>query len=359
MLYPGTALDWIRSYFCDRFQYVSIDGADSQRHLLEYGVPQGSVLGPFGFPKYSSPVIKIFKKYNIQYHLYADDVQLYVVFKPGNTASAQANLSACIKELEACIAETQDWMSSNMLKFNGDKTEFMIIGTKQMLQKVPGTHTIHVEGSDIQAASSARNIGVVMDQTLCMDEHIKGVCRSSYMHLRNISRIRKYLTKDACATIIHSLVISRLDNLNSLLYGLPDSTLRKLQLIQNQAAKLVVKKKKYDHITPILIELHWLPVEYRIQYKILLLTHQCLHGKAPRYLSALLHPYEPSRSLRSENQFLLKENKMRLKTYGDRAFSSCAPRLWNLIPVHLRKCEEIGIFKKDLKTHLFKLAFKV
>jgi len=233
----------------------------------------------------------------------------------------------------------------------------MVIGTRQMLKKVPDTPTIQVEGSVIQAAPTARNIGVKMDQSLSMVDHIKSVCKSSYMHLRNISRIRKYLTNDACATIIHSLVISRLDNLNALLYGLPDSTLRKLQLIQNQAAKLVAREKKSDHVTPILITLHWLPVEYRIQYKILLLTHQCLHGKAPSYLSSLLHVYEPPRSLRSAEQYLLKEHKMRLKTYGDRAFSSCAPRLWNSIPLNLRMCKETNTFKKDMKTYLFKLAF--
>ena len=198
-----------------------------------------------------------------------------------------------------------------------------------------------------------------MDRSLDMQDHVKSVCKSTYNNLRNISRIRKYLTEDAAATIIHSLVISKLDSLNALLYGLPDTILQKLQLIQNHAAKLVVRKKKFDHVTPIMVSLHWLPIPYRIKYKILLLTHKCVNGKAPEYLSSLVTQYEPGRALRSSDCYLLKEKKMRLKTYGDRAFSAAAPRLWNTLPITLRKCDDEDSFKKGLKTFLFRQAFDV
>ena len=191
-----------------------------------------------------------------------------------------------------------------------------------------------------------------------MVDHVNGVCKSCYVHLRHISHIRQYLTQEASATMVHSLVTSRLDYLNSLLYGLPDYILKRLQLVQNNAAKLVMKKRKYDHVTPLLKSLHWLPINQRIQYKINLLTFKGLHGLAPEYLSCLLVPYVPNRTLRSSARGLLTEKKSNLKRAGHRAFSVCAPRLWNKLPEHVVKCETIETFKVALKTHLFKVAFQ-
>ena len=348
----GSARDWMKSYFKDRYQFVSINGSESHKHLLEYGVPQGSIVGPFCFPKYSSPLAKIAEKHDVYYHLYADDTQLYVMFNAGDGKNA-------VGQLEACISEIRQWMTDNMLKLNDKKTEFMVLGSRQTIHNVSNISSLQVGDSSIESTPAARNIGAVMDRTLDMQDHVKSVCKSSYNNLRNISRIRKYLTEDAAATIIHSLVISKLDNLNALLYGLPDTILQRLQLLQNHAAKIVVRKKKSDHVTPIMISLHWLPIPYRIKYKVLLLTHKCVHGKAPEYLSSLLTLYEPGRALRSADCYLLKEKQMRLKTYGDRAFSAAAPRLWNTLPITLRKCDDENSFKKALKTFLFRQAYDV
>ena len=320
-------------------------------HPLPYGVPQGSVLGPSAFPKYTSPIGKIADKHNIEYHLYADDSQLYIVFDV-------AEAPAAAKQLEDCITEIRAWMKANMLKLNDDKTEFLVISSRHT-SKTPVISSLCIGHTDVEAVSSARNIGLILDDKLSMEEHIKSVCKASYMHLRNIAQVRRYLTEDATRTLMHSFVISKLDNLNSLLYGLPDCLLRKLQLVQNQAAKLVVKKKKQDHVTPILITLHWLPVQQRIRYKLLLLAFKCIHGLAPSYLCSLLQEYKPGRSLRSSSQYLLKEKKGRLKTYGDRAFSVAAPHLWNALPVELRSCRSVDCFKKSLKTFLFKEAYNV
>ena len=192
-----------------------------------------------------------------------------------------------------------------------------------------------------------------------MVEHVSSITKSAYLHLRNIAQIRRYLTQDATATLINSLVTSRLDNLNSLLFGLPDCVISRLQRIQNHAAKVVAKKKKYDHVTPILITLHWLPVAYRIEFKVLMLTYKCLNGKAPEYLSSRLQLYVPGRALRSSDQHLLVVKKAHLKTYGDRAFSIAAPTLWNALPLEIRTSVSVDSFKRKLKTHLFKKAYDV
>ena len=167
------------------------------------------------------------------------------------------------------------------------------------------------------------------------------------------------MTKDATATLINSLVTSRLDNLNSLLIGLPDNLLSKLQRIQYHAAKIVTKKNKSDHVTPLLFSLHWIPISFRIKYKIILITYKCLNGLAPEYQSCKLLPYKPTRTLRSQDNMLLVEKAANLSNYGDRSFSVVAPKLWNSLPLELRKSETIPSFKSNLKTYLFKQAFNV
>ena len=133
-------------------------------------------------------------------------------------------------------------------------------------------------------------------------KHGKTPSKTSIAQLRNIADVRKYLTQNATEKLIHAFITSRLDYCNSLLYGLPSSSLKKLQKVQNMAAKILTLRWKYEHITPILQELHWLPVEHRITYNILLTTHRALNGKAPQYITDLLTPYIPARNLRSEGE---------------------------------------------------------
>lgn len=130
-----------------------------------------------------------------------------------------------------------------------------------------------------------------------MAEQVKQVCRTAYWHLHSISTIRSCLSREATERLVLSLVISRLDYGNALLLGLPDVLVSKLQRVQNAAARLVVKCGWREHITPILQHLHWLPVRQRIAYKVNVLTYRSLHGLAPPYLSDLIKPYLPTRSL--------------------------------------------------------------
>ncbi len=156
------------------------------------------------------------------------------------------------------------------------------------------------------------------------------------------------------AQLIHAFVTSRLDYCNSLLTGVPAATLKKLQKVQNAAARIISKTRKFDHVTPILLKLHWLPLPLRVEFKILLLTYRALHDLAPEYLKGLIIPYTPARSLRSSSCNLLTPIKTKLSTYGDRAFSAVAPRLWNDLPMYIKSAESLASFKSHLKTHLFK-----
>ena len=220
----------------------------------------------------------------------------------------------------------------------------------------PALGYVSVGDEQILPKPSARNLGVMFDQCCNMVEHVKKICKTSHYHLRNISKIRKYLTKETTEILVHAFISSKLDNCNSLLYGLPKHMISSLQSVQNTAARIVTLTRKFDHITPVLIQLHWLPVHFRIHFKVLLLVYKTLNGMAPLYIMELLSYRTCSRSLRSTDQELLAVPKSRLKTYGDRAFSIAAPKLWNELPLYLRRTSSIHLFKKHLKTDLFKKA---
>ena len=211
--------------------------------------------------------------------------------------------------------------------------------------------------STIQPAETARNIGVTFDSHHTLKKHISTTCQSIYHYLRKIGYIRPYLSKSTCQKLVQALISSKLDNGNALLYGLPNDHIKPLQHVQNAAAKIIMRARKYDHVTPLLKELHWLPVQDRIKFKLLLMTYKSLNGLAPRYLSDLLHWKTATRTLRSTNKHLLYVPKYKLESYGGRSFSSAAPRLWNELPIEIREQVTISTFKKHLKTYLFSKTF--
>ena len=178
-----------------------------------------------------------------------------------------------------------------------------------------------------------------------------------YCQLRSLGKIRPSLTQVAATNLVHAFVSSKLDHMNALLYGIPKYLLHKLQKIQNNAARIVTKTKKRDHITPVLKMLHWLPIDKRIEFKILLTVFKSLTGLAPGYLHDLLHPYQPPRALRSLNLSLLKKPRCRTRSFGDRSFAVCGPHLWNKLPADVRLATELEGFKCSLKTHLFQQAY--
>ena len=196
-----------------------------------------------------------------------------------------------------------------------------------------------------------------MDNYLCMEQHVKKICNEANYHLRNILKIPKYLTQDSAEILVHAFIGSKLDYCNSTLYGIPKKLICRLQRVQNTAARIVTLTKKYDSITPIMFKLHWLPVHFRIIFKLLLIVYKALNGKAPSYIYKLLSYRNFPRSLRTSGQELLTVPLAKLKTYGDRAFSTAAPRLWNNLPLNIRKSASEDIFKKNLKTYLFKEAY--
>ena len=347
----GTALQWFKSYLADRSQTVQIGKDHSAATELKCGVPQGSVLGPVLFSLYTKPLGCIIENHKIQRHFYADDSQLSSIFKPSPAAAAST-----ISTTADCCDEIKTWMTTNMLKLNNDKTEAILLGPAAR-RKNTQMDSITVGTSVIPLASSVRNLGVMLDSELTMVKHVDHISKICFFHIRNIGKIRKYLTRDATITLVLSLVMSRLDYCNCVLTGAPKSQINQLQRIQNTAARIVSQSSRSDHITPVLKDLHWLPIQQRVTYKTLCLAYQCIAGTAPGYLCDLLHLYSPSRPLRSASKLLLKIPTVKSCRYGLRSFSYTAAMEWNKLPTELRSCPEYSTFKALLKTHLFRQAY--
>ena len=158
---------------------------------------------------------------------------------------------------------------------NDDKTEFLVIGSRQQLLKIHHC-SVRVGTIDIKPVKVARNLGAWFDSHFFMSTHISMSCSGAFFWSHNIKRISQFLPRDKLEMVLHTFVTSRIDYCNGLLYGLPDCEIAKLQRVQNAAARLLMSCKKYDYIMPVLINLHWLPVRYRINFKILLLTFKAL-----------------------------------------------------------------------------------
>ena len=346
----GKALKWCQSYLQSRPQFVQIGSSKSQLVVHDFGVPQGSVLGPLWFTVYTYPLQDIISRHQLNYHLYADDTQLYLSFRPLQDSADQE-----IENMETCVSEIRAWMRDNFLKLNDEKTEFMLFGSSSQLAKISVPH-ITIGDTDVSVASKARDLGVIFDSTMSLDSHVSSVVRCTSFHIHTIGKIRKYLTSKAAEQIVHSVITSRLDMGNALLFGLPQSQIDRLQRIQNSAARIVTLSRKACHITPVLRELHWLPVKFRIIYKMLLFVYKSIHGLAPAYIDDLLQPYNPTRSLRSSSMNLFREPRSS-HSWGDRSFSCAAPRLWNKLPARLQSSPSLPQFKEHLKTHLFNQAF--
>ena len=201
-------------------------------------------------------------------------------------------------------------MSINRLKVNKDKTELLYLFSKYNPQQ--SLPPLRFATDLIKPSSHLRNIGAIFDTTMSMLPHVNNVCKSAFYHLRTISRIREYSSTQTTEILIHAFVTFKLDHFNSLVYNAPKSVIKKLQSVQNAAARLITRSRRCDHITPILFDLHWLPVSERIK----LLTFKALHQQSPTYTQDLITRYIPSRSFRSSSTVSLNPVSFILNTYG-------------------------------------------
>uniref|UniRef100_A0A3P9K8W2 Reverse transcriptase domain-containing protein n=1 Tax=Oryzias latipes TaxID=8090 RepID=A0A3P9K8W2_ORYLA len=341
----GTAFSWFKSYLTNRDFIVNLNDFSSERHKLTCGVPQGSILGPTLFNLYMLPLGDVIRRHGINFHSYADDTQLYVAVSPDDTGPLDSLLN--------CILDIKMWLGENFLQLNQDKTEVLVIGSEAERDRVQFYLSTHF----MKICDTVRNLGVILDADLSFEKHVNQVTKTAFYHLRNIARVRPFLSRASAEILIHAFISSRLDYCNALFSGVKKTTLNRLQLVQNSAARLLTRTRKREHITPILKSLHWLPVSFTIDFKILLIVFKTVHGLGPSFISDLLLDYEPPRALRSSGAGLLMVPRVKTKNHGEASFRHYGPRLWNSLSEDVRASSSVEVFKKKLKTHLFNLAF--
>ncbi|CAI5764971.1 Hypothetical predicted protein [Podarcis lilfordi] len=344
----GIVRKWLCSFISGRGQRVALGREMSSHHPLVCGVPQGTILSPMLFNIFMHPLAHIIQSFGLGCHQYADDTQLYLLMD-GHTDSIPDTLTRCLEAVAG-------WFRGSRLKLNPSKTEVLWLGRDGMgmRDQLPS-----LAGAQLVPLPSVKSLGVILDVSLSMEAQVT-TAKSTFSHLRRIKQLVPYLSRPNLATAIHAMVTSRLDYCNSLYAGLPLKLSQKLQRVQNAAARLRTGSLPWQHIHPVLFQLHWLLVEYRVRFKVLVLTFKALHGLGPSYLRDCLSWYAPRRTLRSIFSNTLEvpgSKEVRLASTRARAFSALAPAWWNALSLETRVLRDLISFRRACKTELFCLAF--
>ena len=281
----------------------------------------------------------------MSFHFYADDSQIYLPIKRDSTTP--------VNQLLNCLVDIKAWMALHFLNLNENKTEIIIFRPSV----AASTLVLDIGPLEPYLKPTVTNLGVKMDSDFLMDKQINAVLKSSFFQLRILSKAKPFLSFVDFEKVIHAFITTRLDYCNALYLGVSHGGLHRLQMVQNAAARLLTGTRRRDHISPVLASLHWLPVRFRIKFKILLFVFKSFHGLAPSYISDLLELYVPKRTLRSAGKLLLVVPKSNLVHRGDRAFSVAAPKLWNELPLTIKLAPSLTVFKTRLKTHFYSQAF--
>ena len=253
-------------------------------------------------------------------------------------------------------------MSSNRLKLNSEKIQFIWLGSCQKLQKV-SVESIDLAGSTLTFQSSVNDLGVLFDSQLTMREHVQRVCRTSFYQLRQLCVIQSSLSMKTCTALVHAFVTSI--GLTTRTVYFPESTkelLNRVDSVLRSAARFVMRKRELDQISEDNRNtLHWLPVCQRIEFKLGIIAFKCLHGDTPSYLTESLSKVAVNPALqvhRSATRDDLVVPRTRTVKMGPRSFRVSGPMLWNSLPLEIRYHEQtLESFKAKLKTYLFKKAF--
>ena len=351
----GVPLDWIKSYLTNRQLKVCVSNNYSNLRTFNFSVPQGSCAGPVFYLNYASTLEAVIKG-NSSIYGYADDHALTDAFR-ANICDKQDE-KRCVCKLERSMLEIKSWMDENRLKMNTSKTEFIMFGSRQQLSKT-SLSSLNVVGDIVEGASSIKYLGAILDNQLSMKKQVSNICAKATANILKIKGIRCFLTTETAKTLMVGLVLAHLDANNGILIGLPDTQLRKIQLVQNYAAKVVCNKQKFDSATECLKALHWLPVKNRIIFKIATLVYKALNNQAPDYIIKLFKLKTSNRTLRSDKYYkMLEIPYVKKATFAMRALSVQGPKIWNELPNDIKMQVTLDSFKAKLKTFLFKEAYK-
>ena len=335
------ALEMIQSYFNNRTFAVKINETISKTKNLKFGVPQGSLLGPLFYILYADEFELIAEKYKIKIQCYADDCQLYVSFQNNTMEEIEKNIIDCLNEIKA-------WTNINYLKLNADKTKIKII--KHKLSIMPKFKLIEKIDEE-----SIKILGVLFEENLRFSDFIVKKVKTCNFQIRNLYNIKNSLNISTKIMMVSSLIFSTVDYCNILLLSATAKELRPLKLVTNKAVRFIFNVNPISHITPYYKKAHFLPIKLRIRFKACFVAYKIFHGIAPFYLNSEFTKFIPNQNVtlregygRDIYMFTIVNEELKYKT-----LSYLIKVEWNSLPLAIRKCAEIEMFKSNLKTHLF------
>ena len=316
------------SNLTNRTQFVSVGDINYSSLPLKYGAPQGSTLNPFFLPYTLNQFLTKLKSTTSV----TRNLQMIHICTRQPT-----EFQCLVLDFESCFLSVKAWMLSNKFKLNDEKTEAMLVGPRQSIN-LTKAESNQIGGKNISLNPHVKKSWCVLRYHSVNGTVYQPFVLLAYLAMRQIASIRRYLTEQKTTVrLVCSFVLSRLDYCNATLAGLPATHIARLQRIQNNAARLVLQKSKRQHVTPLLKQLHWLPIQTRIDYKLATLAFGHFDGSLPQYLSSRLDIYQPSRSLLSSKDRLLRVPRWKLKkSFGYRSFSYQGPVVWNSLPTDLK-----------------------
>ena len=346
----GDALKLLKSYLNGRKFSVVINDVVGEPKALRHGVPQGSILGPLFYLLYTKDLEVLVESYGLKVSLYADDVQVYIGFK------AECS-GAVATQIENCIRGVQRWMQESFLKLNEGKTKVKLFKPTRMEEL--DSFNLNIEDTIIKPSTSVKVLGVTLGEKLNFKEFIANKIRYCNYHLRNLKNIRSCLSQDIRIILVNNLILSKLDYSNSLLTCLPECQIYPLQKILNRAVRFIFNIRYDEHISPYLFKLHFLPIKFRIKFKLCLIAYKIVIGSAPMYLSNIFELFVPNTDVNLRYGVGRDDRMLKISLQETKQITIYSKIIieWNTLPLMLRKINNITLFKKQLKTHFFKQAF--
>ena len=349
----GTALSLLESYLKNREQCVAIGESQSEPTTFQYGVPQGSVLGPVLFTVYTSTLAFLLEAHGVSYHFVSTDTQLYI--RVEDIDEAKHRLSSLLSDLKI-------WMARQKHKLNDDKTDIIVIRGNFRNGSIANFGVMSFGDTRLVPCESAKNLGVVLDSSLSFRSHIDSTVKTCNLHIRNLYMIKDFVNRKRLGyfSSLIDCIKGGLLYRNSLFIGLLNVILKRIQSVLNRAARLIFNLPPRVPTTSSLIELHWLSLKARIEFEICLITFKALKFNQPSYIRELLSFsfHESTSGLRSANNpYCLHEPRaIGERGFANRSFSYIVPHLYNKLPITIKQIDSLNTPKSHLKAFLFSCA---
>ena len=343
--FQDDALSWVLGYLSDRKQKVKTDSGESNWISIKNGVPQGSILGPLLFLVLVSDLYKSISNGN--YHMYADDTQLYYHCKLNQ-------VSAVIEKINSDLQNIHLFSNENCLKLNTGKSNFIIIGSKPNLNKLKQLDLppIVLNNEPIERKYHVKNLGVIFDESFSWTNHVNKIVSTSFFKLRQVYRHKKFLSFESKVKVCESYVLCHLNYCDSVYFNITEILKNKIQKVQNTCFRFIFGLRKYDHISSCLKNLDTLNMENRRILHGLTLMRKIKNNLAPSYLveRIQLHENIHSYNTRNKNNIVIDKSNTALR---QKSFFPFFSKLYNEITKDPKYCNKsLSTFQTYVKKHL-------